>query len=211
MRPGLSVLFGILFIAAILAAGCAQTSPSEVVDELPDEVSDGLPEQPSVPEVAIDEKPADIEQPILIPEEAIDKVPQLPSGDYELTEQEPAPGIVVEGEGNITKAMCPEQVLIGLRDCTRFNGFLNISVKNQLSNVSMVFYYIYDKLLLSEEHSSEVVASKETRSYIINLDSVEAQYGEVRKIEITPVYSSDGKMTACTNKKLPVIVKQSCN
>ena len=130
----------------------------------------------------------------------------------EIPPTEETPGVIIEGNGELKQELCPEQVLLAIKSCEKLNGYLNITLKNQLSNVSMIFYYLYDNLIVSEEHSDEIVPSKEVRSYLINFKEVEDQYGEVGKIEATPIYTkADGSMIACSNKKLPVIVKYSCN
>ena len=46
---------------------------------------------------------------------------------------------------NLVRKLCPEQVLLGLRDCKKADGSLNVSIKNSgFKNITMVFYFLYD-------------------------------------------------------------------
>lgn len=189
-------LVGIVFL--ILLLGCTGIS---VVD-LNDSNEEVVDSDEYNPEDLVVVEPDTSDNDSLVLDRDEDEIPPI----------EEMPGVIEEGNGQLKQELCPEQVLLAIKGCERYNGFLNITLKNQLANVSMIFYYLYDDITLSEEHSNEIIPSKEVRSYIINIKEAEAQYGEVKKIEATPVYTKeDGTMIACANKKLPVIVKASCN
>ncbi|MBU0535998.1 MAG: hypothetical protein KKE20_03470 [Nanoarchaeota archaeon] len=113
---------------------------------------------------------------------------------------------------NIVKKMCPEQVLLGLRSCKIVkNGDINITIKNAgYTNLTMVFYLYYEDELMGYSYQDEPFYTKEEKTFTLDFDSLENQYGEITKIEATPVLLQGLEAMSCLNKKLPVIIKSGC-
>ncbi|MBD3313156.1 hypothetical protein GF345_01815 [Candidatus Woesearchaeota archaeon] len=113
---------------------------------------------------------------------------------------------------NLIKKLCPEQVLLGLRQCEALdNGDLNITIKNSgFRNITMVFYLYYENELMGQIYEESVFYEKDEKTYTIDFDTLEDSYGEITKIEATPVLLQGLEAWSCNNKKLPVIIKSGC-
>lgn len=113
---------------------------------------------------------------------------------------------------NLVKKLCPEQVLLGLRKCKKANGDLNITIKNAgYRNITMIFYLLYQDDLVAQVYFNDPFVEKEEKTYTIDFDGLEQQYGEITKIQATPVLVEGLEAISCQNKKLPIIVSSGCN
>lgn len=144
--------------------------------------------------------------------------PEITEGAVEANETETPvavnePAAVYVDPTNLVKKLCPEEVLLGLRKCKRLDdGNLNITIKNAgYENITIIFYLLYNDKELTYVYFNDPFMSKEEKTYTIDIDTIENQYGEIEKIMATPVLVKGLEALSCQNKKLPIIVSTGCN
>jgi hypothetical protein len=113
---------------------------------------------------------------------------------------------------NLVKKLCPAQVLLGLRSCKSVdNGDINITIKNAgYRNITMIFYLYYEDEEMYHIYDDQPFIEKTEKTYTLDFDKIEQQYGEITKIEATPVLLEGMEALSCQNKKLPILVESGC-
>ncbi|HLC98953.1 MAG TPA: hypothetical protein VJC00_03035 [Candidatus Nanoarchaeia archaeon] len=197
MRRLLLVLLASVLLV-ILASGCTEvqtmnlsTAYENITQENISYVSD---KDSSVPEMISN---------ITGPSEETD-------GEAPLAIEEPA--LIYIDPEKLVRKLCPEQVLLGLRKCRFAGNDLNITIKNAgFRNITMIFYMLFENEEISYVYSDEPFITKEEKTYTIDFGTLEGKYGEIDKIEATPVLVEGLEAISCQNKKLPILVSSGCS
>ncbi|MFO8016321.1 MAG: hypothetical protein R6U32_04400 [Candidatus Woesearchaeota archaeon] len=121
--------------------------------------------------------------------------------------------IPVADDREIIEGLCTEKVLLAIRGCrwSSDSDNLEISIKNNgFRNVTMAFYFYADGRQVGSMFSENIFTPKEEKTYNLPMKDLQEQYGSIKKIHATPILDEGGKITSCSNKKLPILV-QGCS